>query len=137
MQINPYLTFPGTCREAFAFYAQVLGGEIVMMASFADMPEEMQVGPDWRDKVAHATLAAGGHMLMGSDAPAPWRQTPQGFSVTLTVDTPAEAERLYAALKEGGTVMMEMQETVWAQRFAMFSDRFGTPWMISCNKPMQ
>ncbi|MEO3387696.1 VOC family protein [Mesorhizobium sp. CAU 1741] len=136
MQINPYLSFDGRCREAFEFYARVLQGEIVMISTFGEMPDEMQVGDEWKDRIVHVTLVANGQTLMGSDAPSPHFTKPQGFSVTLTTDTSSEAERLYGALIEGGTVFMEMQETVWAERFAMFADRFGTPWMISCNKPL-
>lgn len=135
MQINPYVNFDGKCREAFDFYARVLGGEIVMISTFGEMPEEMQAGEEWRDKIMHVTLVANGQTLMGSDAPPAYYSKPQGLHVTLTVDTPDEAERLYGALSEGGTIFLELQETVWAQRFAMFADRFGTPWMVSCNKP--
>ena len=136
MQINPYLVFPGTCREAFGFYADVLGGEILAMSTHADMPPgEEGHGPDMADKVMHAHLVAGGHTIMGSDAPPQMYEKPQGSMVTVTVDTPEEAERIYAAFIDGGQAFMEMQETFWAQRFAMLSDRFGTQWMISCNKP--
>ncbi len=137
MQINPYLVFPGNCREAFAFYAQVLRGEIVAISTHADMPAgEQGHGPAMADKVLHAQLVASGHVIMGSDAPPEMYQKPQGSMVTITVDTADEAERIYAAFVDGGQVFMEMQETFWALRFAMLADRFGTPWMISCNKPM-
>lgn len=138
MQINPYLVFPGTCREAFTFYAEVLRGEIVALSTHADMPAgEEGHGPAMADKVLHAQLVAGGNVLMGSDAPEQMYSVPQGSMVTITVDTPEEADRLYAAFIEGGHAIMEIQETFWAQRFAMLSDRFGTPWMISCNKPFE
>ncbi len=136
MQINPYLVFPGTCREAFTFYAEVLGGEIVAMSTHGEIPsEEDRHGPEMDDMVMHAQLAAAGQTLMGSDAPPSMYQTPQGTMVTVTLETPAEADRIYDALAEGAQIYMEMQETFWAQRFAMLADRFGTPWMISCNKP--
>lgn len=136
MQINPYLVFPGTCREAFGVYANVLGGEIEMMSTHADIPPgEAHHGPEMKDKVLHAQLVAGGQAIMGSDAPVDMYQKPQGSMVTITVDTPDEAERIYAAFMDGGQAFMEMQETFWALRFAMLADRFGTQWMISCNKP--
>lgn len=138
MQINPYLVFPGTCREAFRFYAEVLGGEIVAMSTHADMPAgEEGHGPDMNDKILHAQLVANGQTLMGSDAPPEMYQPPQGTMVTVTLDTPEEADRIYAALVDDGQIFMEMQETFWAERFAMLADRFGTQWMISCNKPFQ
>lgn len=137
MQINPYLIFPGTCREALDFYAKVLGGELVALFTHADMPPEDQVhGPDFADKVMHGQIVVGGNLLMGSDAPPAYYDKPQGSMVSITADTPEEAERIYAAFVEGGRATMEMQETSWAHRFAMLTDRYGTPWMISCNKPM-
>lgn len=137
MQINPYLVFPGTCREAFTFYAEVLGGQIVAMSTHADMPSgEEGHGPEMADKVLHAMLMVDGNAIMGSDAPASMYETPQGSMVTLTVDTEKDAERIYAAFLPEAQVMMELQETFWASRFAMLRDRFGTQWMISCSKPL-
>ena len=136
MQINPYLVFPGTCREAFTFYAGVLGGQIVAMSTHADMPPgEEGHGSEMADKVLHAMLMIDGNAIMGSDAPASMYEKPQGSMVTLTVDIAEEAERIYAALLHGAQVLMELQETFWAIRFAMLRDRFGTQWMISCSKP--
>jgi len=82
----------------------------------------------------HGRMEIAGNVLMGGDAP-PGRFVPQaGFSVSLNIDDPAEAERVYAALSEGGSVHMTLQETFWAERFAMFADKFGIPWMINCEK---
>jgi PhnB protein len=135
MKINPYLSFNGDCKAALTFYAQVLQGQIVMMMTYADAPAEMQCSPDSRDQVMHGRLVVGDQVLMGSDAPSGHYQPTQGVHVTLNVDTPEEAERVYNALSEGGTVHMKLEETFWAQRFAMFADRFGTAWMINCEKP--
>ena len=136
MQINPYLVFPGTCREAFAFYSEVLGGQIVAMSTHAEMPAgEEGHGPQMDDMVMHAMMTVNGQSIMGSDAPAHMYQKPQGNFTTVTVDTPGEADRVYAAFVEGGQPFMEIQETFWAHRFAMLADRYGTLWMISCNKP--
>ena len=59
----------------------------------------------------------------------------KGIQVSLNVDTPAEADRVFKALAEGGNIKMPIQETFWAQRFGMLTDRFGTPWMVNCDKP--
>jgi PhnB protein len=87
--------------------------------------------------IIDARMAIGDKLLMGSDAPADRFQKMQGFTVTLGIDEPAEAERVYNALSEGGTVDVPLTETFWAQKFAMLTDRFGTPWMINCEKPRQ
>src|SRR6185503_17464964 len=117
MQLNPYLTFNGQCEAAFKFYEQCLGGKIVAMATYAGTPAEQQVPAEWRNKIIHGRLAVGNEVLMGSDAPPDRYEKSQGFSVTLGVDDPAEAERMFKALAEKGTVQMPIQETFWAVRF--------------------
>jgi PhnB protein len=135
MQLNPYLTFDGRCEDAFKFYAKVLGGEIVAMIRHEGTPAETHVPAEWRKKIMHARLIVDGEVLMGSDAP-PDRSdgAMKGFSVTLSINRPAEADRVFAALADNGTVRMPIQETFWAQRFGMLTDQFGTPWMINCEK---
>lgn len=134
MKIDAYLNFQGQCAEAFRFYEQVLGGKIVFMQTHGDTPMADQVPPDWKDAVMHVRLEVGDQALMGSDAPGEYYEKPQGFSVALGIDEPEEAERIYNALAEGGQVRMELQKTFWAGRFAMLVDRFGTPWIINCEK---
>ncbi len=134
MQINPYLHFDGDCAEAFKFYAELLGGEIETMMPFRGSPMPDNMPADWQDKVMHAAIKApDGFALLGTDAPPAYFKTPQGFSVTLTVDTPAEAERIYKALADRAqAVSMELQKTFFAEKFAMLTDRFGIPWVINC-----
>lgn len=135
MRMNPYLTFDGCCEQAFQFYERLLGGKIEALIRHAGTPAGDHVPPEWRDKVLHARLTVDGHVLMGSDAPPGRQDKMSGFSVTLGVDDPSEAERIFHALAENGTVHMAIQETFWAIRFGMVVDRFGTPWMINCEKP--
>lgn len=132
MRTNAYLTFNGQCREAFEFYVKALGAEIEMMSTFADSPMAQQMPADMHDKIIHARIRIGEATVMGSDAPAGRYTRPQGFSVALGVDAPAEAERIFAALSEGGHVGMALQETFFAARFGMAVDRFGIPWMVNC-----
>jgi PhnB protein len=132
MQLNTYLVFDGNCEEAFRFYARVLGGKIDAMMPHAGSPAEKDTPKEWRDKILHARMQVGNHVLMASDAPPGRYSKPGGFSVNIGVTAPAEAERIYAALSEGGTVHMPLGQTFWARRFGMFIDRFGTPWMINC-----
>jgi len=134
MQVTPYLNFNGQCAEAFKFYAEALNGKIVMMATFGEAPPDAQCGPNMDDRIMHARLVAGDVVLMGSDCPPEYFQPAQGLWVSLHVESIAEAERLFHAFAEGGTVQMPIQETFWAARFAMVTDRFGTPWMINCEQ---
>ena len=132
MQLNPYLFFNGQCEAAFRFYERSLGAKIVAMMPHTGTPAEGQVPPEWRDKIIHARLVLGDQVLMGSDAPPDHFEKPQGFSVTLGIDDPADAERIFNALAENGTIRMPIQQTFWALRFGMLVDRFGIPWMINC-----
>ena len=134
MQLGPYLTFKGDCEAAFKFYEKCLGGKIEALVPHAGTPAEQHVPSEWRSKILHARLTVGDDILMGSDAPPDRYEKPKGFSVTLDVDKPADADRMFNALAEKGDVTMPIQKTFWAERFGMLVDRFGTPWMINCEK---
>ncbi|MGE5270289.1 MAG: VOC family protein [Thiohalocapsa sp.] len=135
MQLNPYLFFDGQCAEAFNFYADVLRGKVEAMMTSEGMPGSENIPPEQRGRIMHARLSFGDKVLMGSDCPANQWQPMQGFSLTVSVDEPAEAERIFAALSPGATVRMPIEETFWARRFGMLVDRYGTPWMINCERP--
>ena len=134
MQLNPYLNFNGQCEEAFRFYEKCLGGTILAMMSHEGSPMEGQVPAEWRNKIMHARMSVGNDLLMGSDSPPSHYQQPQGFSVTVNIAEPADAERVFRALADGGKVHMPLQETFWAKRFGTLVDRFGIPWMVNCEK---
>jgi len=134
MQINPYLSFTGDCETAFNFYQKCLGGKIEAMIRHEGTPAEQHVPPEWKSKIMHARLVSDGAVLMGADAPPGHGKKPTGFSVSISVKQPADADRIFAALAENGTVQMPIQETFWAVRFGMLTDRFGVPWMINCEK---
>jgi PhnB protein len=129
--INTYLNFKGNCDEAFKAYEKILGGKILVIHKAED---PKMGGPDFVGKVMHARMKVGDALLMGSDSLVNHERTPQGFSVNVSVQTPAEADRIYAALAEGGKETMPIAETFWALRFGMCVDRFGTPWMVNCEK---
>lgn len=136
MRLNPYLSFAGNCAEAFALYAQSLGGNVVFTMRYGESPMAEQIPPGFRDKIMHTRMEVAGFTLMGSDAPPDRYTRPAGTMITVSVDAPAEADRVFAALAEGGQVSMPIQETFWARRFGMLTDRFGIPWMVNCEKPM-
>jgi PhnB protein len=134
VQINPYLVFNGECEAAFKFYEQCFGGKIQAMFPFEGTPAGDQVPAEWRKKIMHTTLVVDGQVLMGSDAPPDRYERPKGISVSLNVKQPSEAERVFKALATDGQVTMPIQETFWAARFGMVTDRFGIPWMVNCEK---
>ncbi len=135
MQLNPYLNFDGQCEAAFKFYENALGGKIQFMMTYGDSPMGEKMSPEWRKKLIHATLKIGDLLVMGSDAPPEHYRKPQGTTISISVEEPTEAERIFKALVENGQVQMPMQETFWALRFGMLVDRFGIPWMVNCGKP--
>ena len=134
MQLNPDLTFNGRCEAAFKFYEKVLGGKIEAMMTFAGSPMAEQTSPEWRKKIMHARMTVGDQVLMASDAPPDRYEAMKGIMVTLGIDDPGEAERIFHALSEKGTVQMPIQKTFWAARFGMLVDQFGTPWMVNCEQ---
>lgn len=137
MRLNPYLTFDGHCEAAFKFYAQCLGGTIEAMFPFEGSPMSEQVAPAFRKRIMHARLALGDQALMGSDTtPACPYEAIKGCSVSINVDAVAEAERIFNALADNGTVQMPLAQTFWAARFGMCVDRYGVPWMVNCEKDL-
>ncbi|RUT02233.1 VOC family protein [Dulcicalothrix desertica PCC 7102] len=134
MKINPYLMFSGNCEAAFKFYQQCFGGKIVTMMTHREAPPTEHVPIEWHDKIMHACLDLGDRLLMGSDSPDEHFETPQGFYVQVSIESPEEAERIFHALAENGKVKMPIDQTFWSVRFGMLVDQFGTPWMINCEK---
>jgi PhnB protein len=132
MHVTPYLNFNGTCAEAMRFYEKCLKGKITFMMTMGESPAAEHLGPQDADNIMHACVEAGSVMLMASDCPA-GMEVDKGGNVTVSLhpDTLEESERLFAELSEGGEVKMPIGETFWAERFGMFVDRFGTPWMVN------
>lgn len=136
MKINPYLMFNGNCEAAFKFYEQCLGGKISTMMTHGEAPPPIgdQIPPEWRNKILHVGLMVGDQELMGSDSLPDYYEEPKGFSVSISLNDPTEAERIFHTLAENGKVRMPLQQTFWAYRFGMLVDQFGIPWMINCNQ---
>ena len=128
MELHTYLNYGGNCEQAFRFYEQHLGGKITMLMRHGDQPTPSEVPLDWNGKVLHARMNLGGTELLGADIPG--YQPMRSAYLSLTVGSQEEAERIYALLSEGGQLLMPMQETFFASRFAMLRDKFGTSWML-------
>ena len=137
MEVTAYLNFNGKCAEAFKFYERVLGGKIGMMHTFEGSPMAAEAPPGWGDRIMHVSMTIGNSVLMGSDAPTENFEKPQGFAISAQVATPAEGERVFKALAEGGTVTMPFQSTFWSAGFGALVDRYGTPWMVNTDQTPQ
>ncbi len=132
MEPTVYLNFNGNCLEAMTHYAGVLGGEITGVFRNGDAPDPESRMPGGDDLVMNMNMRLGNSNIMASDAPGEWYNKPQGFSVSIAPASRADFDRIYAALsKDAQAVGMAPAETFWAERFAMFTDRYGTPWMLN------
>ena len=134
MKLNPHVSFSGQCEAAFRFYEHCLGGKIVTMLTYGDSPMAGQVPPEFHEKIVHATLTLGTNVLYGTDVLPEQYQPPSGFHLTIGLDDPEQAERIFQALSENGTVQMPLQKTFWAVRFGVLVDQFGVSWEINCKQ---
>jgi PhnB protein len=132
MQVTPYLSYNGNCEAAFKFYAQALDATIDVMMTYESAPAGMPIPPDWKQKIMYGRLEVDGGVIMASDAPPDRFRPAQGFSVSLLIENPAEAERRFEALSAGGSVTVPFGKTFFARGFGTCVDQFGIPWMVNC-----
>jgi PhnB protein len=129
--VQPYLFFGGRCEEALEFYRSAIGAEVEMLTRFKESPEPHGLPDCFEHKVMHATVRIGKTTLMASDGRCEGDPNFSGFSLSITVPDVAEAERVFAALAEGGLVVQALEKTFWSPKFGMLQDRFGVGWMVS------
>ncbi len=128
MKLDIYVNYKGNCREAFKFYENHLGGKIIMMSTFKDMPDSSNITEERKNDILHARIEIGDSVLMGADIPH--AEPMRSAYLSLSVNNDEEAERIYALLSEGGEIFMKMEKTFYASKFAMLRDKFGTNWML-------
>ena len=133
--IKPYISFKGNCEEAINFYKEKLGAEVLFTQRYGDSPMAGK-GPD--DKIMHCSIKIGDSVIMACDNVfEDTNPTTVGNNITLAIGTKdvVEADRAFEQLSDGATIVMPMQETFWAERFGMLTDKFGINWMFNCDKP--
>jgi PhnB protein len=130
MKFNPYLFFGGACEEALQFYRHALGAEVTSLMRFKDAPDRSMVQPGTEEKIMHGSFRVGGQDVFVSDGRCEGKGSFEGFALSLMADSAGEAERLFGALADGGTVRMKLEKTFFAERFGMVADRFGVTWMV-------
>ena len=133
MKLHTYVNFAGRCAEAFRFYETHLGAKILMLMTHGQAPDQSRVAAEMKDAVLHARLSIGGTELMGADIPD--AQPMRSAYLSISAESDAEAERMFAALSGGGDIFMPLQETFFASRFGQLRDRFGLNWMILRERP--
>jgi PhnB protein len=127
--VQPYLFFNGRCEEALEFYRKALGAEVTVLIRYKDSPELTKIH-GYENKVLHSNFQIGDTQIMASDGNGNDKVYFEGFALTLNVATEAEADRLFAAMEDGGQVLMPLAKTFYSPRFGMLADRFGVLWMI-------
>lgn len=130
MQVQTYLFFGGRCEEALDFYRTALGAEVTALMRFKDAPDQSLVAPGSENKVMHADFRIGDTTVLASDGQCQGQAAYEGFALSLIARDEAEAERVFAALSDGGQVQMPLTETFFSRRFGMAADRFGVSWMV-------
>lgn len=137
--INPYLTFNGTCEEAFNFYRTVFGGEFTFSGRFKDMPEnpDYPISEAEKEKIMHISLPISNEtILMGSDTSEDFGKSlieGNNYSISINTDSMEEVTRIFNELSSEGKIKMPLDKTFWGSYFGMFTDKFGIHWMVSCD----
>jgi len=137
MQVQPYLSFEGRCEEAINFYKKAMNAEVVHKHYFKEAPDQSMVTPENSGKIMHSMLRVGQTTFMASDGRCGGKSTFEGITMNVMTDTEAEAEKIFAALGDGGQITMPMTPTFFAARFGMVQDRFGVHWMIMKPTPFE
>ncbi len=136
--IKPYISFKGNCEEAINFYKDKLGAEVLYMGRYGESPMADKA-PGQGDKIMHVSLQIGDSVLMACDNVFDGGDNPTtvGNNISLAYGTTdvVEAERAFESMSDGATIVMPIQETFWAERFGMLTDKFGINWMFNCDKP--
>ena len=132
MDISPYLSFHGTCRDALNFYAELFGGSIEAMETYGDGPENVDFHGAPDDWVMHGRVRIGAHTIMASDMAGADQKAPQGFHLQTQFDDLDKAKRVFSRLAKNGSITIPFEPTFWATGFGMCVDRFGIPWIVNC-----
>jgi len=130
MHVQPYLNFDGRCDEALEFYKKALGAKVGMLMRFKDAPEKSMITPGSENKVMHSQVQVGDTTVLMSDGRCTGEANFHGIALALSVDSEAEADKIFAGLADGGQVQMPLGKTFFSPRFGMLSDKFGVRWMI-------
>ena len=130
MQVQPYLFFDGRCDEALEFYKNAVGAKVGMLMRFKDAPDQTGITPGSENKVMHAQFEIGDTVVMASDGHNSGQPKFEGFSLAVSANSEAEAERLFNALGEGGKVTQPLTKTFFSPKFGMLADKFGVHWMV-------
>ena len=131
--VSPYIAFKGNCREAIEFYKGALGAEVLFSQTVGESPMS-GMGP--AENIMHCTIKVGDSTIMMCDDPRPDAAAAGGnVSLAIGLNDPARAKQVFDNLAKGGSVIMPLEKTFWAEAFGMVNDKFGVKWMVNCDAP--
>lgn len=133
MTLNPYLHFNGECREAFEFYSSVFGNELIMISTFREGPEDLEIADEDLDRIMHVSLPIGSNVLMGSDTCSSFGPPPKvgnNFSLCFGAENRTHADEVFAKISDSGKVVMPMSDVFWGSYYGKCIDKFGITWDI-------
>jgi len=131
--VSPYIAFKGNCRQAIDFYKDALGAEVLFSQTVGESPMK-NMGPP--ENIMHCTIKIGDTTVMMCDDPKPEGNKGAGnISLALGLNDPERAKQIFGNLAKGGTVIMPLEKTFWAEAFGMVTDPFGVKWMVNCDQP--
>ena len=131
--VNPYIAYKGNCREAIEFYKSALDAEVLFTQTVGESPMS-DMGP--AENIMHCTIKVGNSTIMMCDDPRPDANSTGGnISLAIGLNDPERAKQVFAKLANGGSVMMPLEKTYWAEAFGMLTDKFGVKWMVNCDAP--
>ena len=131
--VNPYIAFKGNCRQAIELYKTALGAEVLFTQTVGESPTS-NMGP--ATNIMHCTMKVGDSTIMMCDDPKPEAAAGDGkISLAIGLNDPERARQLFDNLADGGSVIMPLEKTYWAEAFGMVADKFGVRWMVNCDAP--
>jgi PhnB protein len=132
--VEAYLNFNGNAREVVNYYAEVFGVEVTNQMAFGDMPthEAYPLPEEAKNLLMHARINVSGSNIMFSDVfPGMPFNVGNNISLSLVTDDSEEINSAFHKLKEGGSIIMELQETVWSKCYGSLTDKFGIVWQFN------
>ena len=140
MVFDVFVTFNGNCKEAVEYYAEIFGQDVPKLMTFGDAPasEGYEISEEDKNRVCYTELKIGNNCVMFSDSDSLMEYNP-GNNITLSIGSDSEEEirNLYNKLKEGGKVIMELQETFWSKLYGMVQDKYGIMWQLCISSDWQ
>jgi PhnB protein len=131
--VSPYIAFRGNCRDAIEFYKSALDAEVLFSQTMGESPMR-DMGP--ADNIMHCTIKVGESTIMMCDDPSPHGAGAGGnISLAIGLNDPQRARQLFENLAKGGSIIMPLEKTFWAEAFGMVTDKFGIKWMVNCDAP--